>query len=193
MNTNSMFGVKVGPHSVSAPTQRKLGWPLVLGVVLIVAGFVGLLNPSLATLATVVVYGWVLFLGGVFETAGALRTRNVVGFPLRLLTGVLAILAGGVMLARPDAGALTLTLVVAGFLLIGGLFRIGSAVALKFSGWGWAALSGALTTLLGAMIWAQWPVSGVWVIGLFVSIELILRGWAWVTFALVERRLTRIA
>ena len=45
-------------------------------------------------------------------------------------------------------------------------------------------LNGAVTVILGILVLAQWPVSGLWVIGLSVSIELILYGAAWIALAL---------
>jgi uncharacterized membrane protein HdeD (DUF308 family) len=38
--------------------------------------------------------------------------------------------------------------------------------------------------VLGILVLAQWPVSGLWVIGLFVGIELIFYGGAWIALAL---------
>jgi uncharacterized membrane protein HdeD (DUF308 family) len=49
---------------------------------------------------------------------------------------------------------------------------------------GWQALDGAITLLLGLLVLAQWPVSGLWVIGLFVGIDLIFYGCAWIALAL---------
>ncbi len=49
-------------------------------------------------------------------------------------------------------------------------------------------LNGVLTTLLGLMIWRQWPGSGLWVLGLFFGVGLIFDGWAWVFLALAMRR-----
>ena len=91
-------------------------------------------------------------------------------------------------LRHPDKAALTLTLLLAAFLMAGGVIRIAAAVSLQFPNWGWQVVSGALNLLLGILIWAQWPVSGLWVIGLFVGIEMIFNGWTWVMLALTLRR-----
>ena len=50
-------------------------------------------------------------------------------------------------------------------------------------------LSGFLSFLLGILIWAGWPESSAWVIGLFVAIDLIAGGWALVMLALAVRGL----
>lgn len=41
---------------------------------------------------------------------------------------------------------------------------------------------------MGAMIIAQWPVSGLWVIGLFVAIERIFNGWSYLFVAVAARK-----
>jgi uncharacterized membrane protein HdeD (DUF308 family) len=188
MKTNTLFGVSVGEEPVRERTSsRRWAGYLFLGIALIIAGCVGLSTPVVMTLASVIAYGWLLLVGGLFETGAAVSTRQAPGFPLRLLAGVLSILAGGVLIVRPGLGALTLALVLAGFFLIGGLFRIATALALKLPGWGWMFTGGAISTLLGVLIWAEWPVSGLWVVGLFVAIEIVNRGWAWVMYALAER------
>jgi uncharacterized membrane protein HdeD (DUF308 family) len=54
-------------------------------------------------------------------------------------------------------------------------------------GWGWLLFGGIVAVLLGAMIASRWPVSGLWVIGLFVAIELIMNGWTYVFLALAAK------
>jgi uncharacterized membrane protein HdeD (DUF308 family) len=46
----------------------------------------------------------------------------------------------------------------------------------ELDGWGWMVFAGILNIILGLLIYAQWPASGLWVIGLFISIELIIQG-----------------
>jgi acyl dehydratase len=76
-----------------------------------------------------------------------------------------------------------LTLVMALFFFVGGLFQIVDSAVLGFSGWGWHLIDGLITIVLGLMILAQWPASGLWVIGLFVGIDLIFYGLAWIAIA----------
>ena len=54
-------------------------------------------------------------------------------------------------------------------------------------GWGWQALDGIIAFVLGLLVWTQWPASGLWVIGLFIGIDLIFYGAAWIAFALSLR------
>ena len=81
-----------------------------------------------------------------------------------------------------------MTLIIAIFLIISGIFRIVSALSERFTGWGWVLLNGGVSLLLGLLIYKQWPLSGLWVIGLFVGIDLIFNGWAWIMLSLAMRK-----
>jgi uncharacterized membrane protein HdeD (DUF308 family) len=87
---------------------------------------------------------------------------------------------------------LGVTLLVALGLLAGGILRIVVSVIERFDGWGWMLLSGVVSFFLGAAIWRQWPLSGLWVIGLFVGIEMLASGLSWVMLGLAVRRAPRV-
>jgi uncharacterized membrane protein HdeD (DUF308 family) len=80
-----------------------------------------------------------------------------------------------------------LTLLVAIGLLAGGILRIILSVVERFDGWGWMLLNGVVSLLLGLAIWRQWPLSGLWVVGLFVGIEMLCSGLSWVMLGLALR------
>jgi uncharacterized membrane protein HdeD (DUF308 family) len=90
----------------------------------------------------------------------------------------------------PVRASAVLTLVLAGILIAVGLSRIIMALQLRVAvaGWYWSLLSGLVSILLGGMIIAQWPESGLWVIGLFVAIELLFSGWSTIFVALAARQ-----
>ena len=65
---------------------------------------------------------------------------------------------GILLLVNPVEGALALTIVLAAFLVVEGVFKI--IMAWRVRGhprWGWLLASGILSLVLGALIWAQWP------------------------------------
>lgn len=169
--------------------RPKWGWFLVLGIALIVLGAVALAAPWLATLTSVLLYGWLLVFGGVFEVVAAFWAKEWRGIFLHLLGGILSAVVGALIVTHPEAGAEGLTMVLATLFLVGGLFRAGAAVVLRFPNWGWAAAGGIVTAFLGVLVWRAWPFSALWLIGTFVAIELLSRGWAWVMFALAARQI----
>lgn len=173
--------------------RPKWGWFLVLGISLIVLGAVALAAPWLATLTSVLLYGWLLVFGGVFEVVAAFWAKERRGIFLHLLGGLLSAVVGTLIVTHPEAGVEALTLLLATLFLAGGLFRAGAAVVLRFPSWGWAAVGGLVSAFLGVFVWRAFPVSALWLIGTLVAIELLLRGWAWVMFALAGRQIWKPA
>lgn len=172
--------------------HRNWGWFLALGVLLLLLGAAALGASVALTLASVMLFGWLLIFGGVMEAIHAFwRERGWGGVFINLLTGLLYVVVGFMMVANPGEAAATLTLLIALFLMFGGIFRIAVALMLRFPHWGWLALHGLINLLLGAAIWRQWPLSGLWVIGLFIGIDLVLNGWSLVMLGLVARKLPR--
>jgi uncharacterized membrane protein HdeD (DUF308 family) len=106
-----------------------------------------------------------------------------------LLTGILYVVVGFMMVANPGVAAVTLTLLIALFLMFGGIFRIVVALMLQFPHRGWLVLHGLINLLLGIGIWRQWPLSGLWVIGLFVGIDMVFNGWSLVMLGLAAKKL----
>jgi len=167
--------------------RHKWGWLLVLGLSMVILGTVALIIAPAATLGTVLVLGWLLVVSGVVEAIQAFRVRKWTGIFLHLIGGVLGILVGLLIVTHPVAGALVWTLLFASFFTAIGLFRLVAAIRLKFPNWGWAAFDGAVTLVLGTLLWIDWPGSGLWFLGFAVGVSLLLRGWSYVMFAIAVR------
>ena len=188
---------RVGPPGLLAGAAESLranwGWLVAMGIALIILGSVAISAAYIATYATVMVFGSLLLVGAVFHVVAAFWARRWRGFFLHLLAGVLYFIAGLFMIDNPLLAALTLTLLVAALLLVEGIVRIVLSVAERFEGWGWVLLNGVISVLLGVAIWKQWPVSGLWVIGLFVGIDMLFSGVSWLMLGLGARSLPRPA
>lgn len=162
-------------------------WFVVLGVALVVLGMIALGSTVVASLAVEMTFGVLLLIAGVGETFGSFWARRWSGFFLHLLSGLLSIVVGVMFLARPGAGLVALTLVVASLFLVGGTFKIVAAVGYRFAHWGWPLISGLLDVILGVLILAEYPASALWVLGLFLGINLIFRGAHWIGLGLALR------
>jgi uncharacterized membrane protein HdeD (DUF308 family) len=172
-------GTNSGWHLLGAEElRRNWGWILALGIALVILGVVALSWSMLTTLVSVVFFGWLLFIGGILSVIHAFFQRRWGGFFIELFTGLLYIVVGLMVVANPAASAVALTLLIAVFLMIGGIFRIITALVIRFHHWVWMLLNGVISLLLGLMIWSEWPVSGLWVIGLFIGIDMIFYGWS---------------
>ena len=171
--------------------QRRWGWLLALGILLIILGTTALVLVPAATLATVLVLGWLMVFSGAIEAIQGFRQRKWGGVVLHLIVGLLGVLVGLLIVTHPLAGALAWTLLLASFFVAIGLFRTIAAIQIKFPNWGWALFDGLVTLGLGIMLWVQWPWSGFWFLGLALGVTLILRGWSYVMLAIAIRSLRR--
>jgi uncharacterized membrane protein HdeD (DUF308 family) len=166
------------------------GWFLALGIALVLLGFAAIVRSVTATVVSMLFFGWLLVIGGGMEIVQAFMVGKWAGFFVHLLVGVIYLVTGLLMVRRPILSAEVLTLFMAMFFLVTGVFQLAASLWIHVPGWGWQALDGAITTLLGILVLTQWPLSGLWVIGLFVGIELIIRGAAWIELALELRSMS---
>lgn len=181
--------------SVPAPVSEEIDalkkewvWFLVLGIGLVVVGMIAIGAAFFATIATVAVFGVLMVIGGIGQTISAFWSPRWRGLFVHLLTGILYLVVGVIVIDNPVESAVALTLLMACFFVVVGLFRVVVALIERFHNWGWALLSGCIAALLGLLILEQWPASGVWVIGLFLGIEMIFNGMMWIMMSLMLRR-----
>jgi uncharacterized membrane protein HdeD (DUF308 family) len=172
-----------------APLRAKSGWIVALGVVYLIAGFIALGSVAMATVASVFFVGIMMILAGVVEIVNAFQVKSWGKFILWLLLGILYVVAGFAAFENPLFAAAILTLVLGVALIVSGIMRIILAFGMKEGmPWMWIVLSGVITFLLGAIILAHWPVSSVYVLGLFLGIDLVFAGVGWIGLGLGLRR-----
>jgi uncharacterized membrane protein HdeD (DUF308 family) len=146
-------------------------------VISIVLGFAALLFPFAATLAAELVLGAVLVAAGVAQIGHGVQLRAWKGWGVLVAGGALSILVGGLLLLFPWTGALSLTLILAAFFLIGGAMRAILSFRMRpQSGWGWLLASGLLSAALGLIVLTQWPQAARWLLGLLLGVDLIFSG-----------------
>jgi uncharacterized membrane protein HdeD (DUF308 family) len=175
--------------------EKSWKWLLFIGILTTILGFVGLAMGVMMTIVSILYFGFMVIFGGMLHL---FNTPSLDGWKNKLLAGLIGILyivSGMVIISYPAASASWFTLFIAAFLMVSGIFRIiaGSMSRDELKGWGWMVFSGVLALVLGGMIYAQWPYSGLWVIGLFVSLELLMQGFAMLSVAMATRSLQRQA
>ena len=171
--------------------HRRWALFLSVGVALMALGIVATLTAGLSTIVAVDFFGWILVIAGAGVTIHAFWAKRWSGFFLQLLSGLLYLAAGWMLATHGELSAIALTLVIAISFVVQGAFRIGAALSTRIDGWDGLLVSGIITLLLGLMIWNEWPLSGVWVIGLFVGIDMFFYGGWFVSLALAVRTLGR--
>ncbi len=169
--------------------RRNWGWLLALGILEVLAGVASLSYPFLTTAIATQVFGLLLLIGAGVQLASGIWAHQWGGFFLHLISGLLYFFLGVLFLRHPVGAAAISTLVLAMFFICGGVVRLVVGFTQRYAAWGWTVLSGAISLLLGLMIWQQWPSDTVWVIGTFVGIDLIFHGWTWIMLALAVRQI----
>jgi uncharacterized membrane protein HdeD (DUF308 family) len=172
-----------------AETLKKYStWFMIYGVVMAILGLIAIAMPGIASLAASIFIGWILVAGGVIGLFADLSAgRSAPGFWWNLITALLYLAAGIVLLINPIAGVLTLTIVLAAYLLAGGAAKIFLAFGHKRDvpmAWGWVLFSGLIDIVLAMLIISGLPGTAVWAIGLLVGINLFMMGVAIVFSAL---------
>lgn len=159
---------------------------MLFGVLMVVLGFFAVAYSILFTLVSIFWIAWVLIIAGVIEAVHAFRHRegHLIWY---ILEAMLAIVVGALLLRSPAIGALALTLLLAAYFIIAGVFRIVAALMLRLPYWGWTLFSGILSLALGIIVWGGWPATAFWVLGLFVGINLLFTGFSRIMLALALR------
>src|SRR5882724_6081634 len=140
----------------------KAHWKAFLfeGIVLALLGLAAMIVPPLASLAVTIFLGWMFLISGIAGLFVTYWARQMPGFWWSLFSAALAVLAGGILLARPVQGILTLTIVVGAYFLAEGVVTIMYALEHRreLSGrWSWLLLSGVMDLLIAFIVIAGLP------------------------------------
>ncbi|MGW4568021.1 HdeD family acid-resistance protein [Streptomyces sp. NPDC004561] len=177
------------PGNKAASMRQEFGWLAVLGVVLVLAGLVGLVYTGLATLTSMLLFGWLLLIGGIVGLLHAIQARGAPYFWLGVIVAALNIAAGIVVVRLPHAAAAALTMFAALLFLAAGLFRLVGSLVVRGPQFGWTLLLGAFDLLLGILVLAHWPSSSQYAIGAFFSLALLFDGLGLVATGYGGRRI----
>ena len=159
------------------PANR--GWSVAIGVILIALGVFAIAEPFVAGLAVTVFVGWLLLFGGAAHLIASFRGGGAGRVVWQVLLAIVYVIGGLYFLTHPLLGLKSLTLLLAVIFFVEAVFRLVTYFQSRgemHSGW-WL-VNGLVTLLLGFMIWAQWPSSSVWAIGLLLGVNLLMAGFA---------------
>jgi uncharacterized membrane protein HdeD (DUF308 family) len=183
----------------SNPAELKKiarNWKFVrtLGIVLLVGGLIGMLAPQFLTVAIIKMLGFLLLLGGVAQTASALQLRGKRVIAPIVISGLLMAGCGLLFLVQTTATAKAFTLILGAFFLVQGFFKVSGAFYVKPDPvWGWIAIEGVITVVLGALVLSVWREPTSSILGLLVGINLFFSGITALAVASNLRRLDETA
>ena len=174
--------------SIQSASRRST----ILGVITVILGLLAMGTPMISGLTVAVMVAILLIVAGLFRLVWAFGAESFGRGALTFVIGGLTLLVGVMVLVRPMLGLMSLTLLLAGYFLADGVFEIIASFQVKpAQGWGWLLFGGIVSVLLGWMIWSDWPVSGVWAIGVLVGIKLMFAGFEMIFLGSAARQLAR--
>jgi uncharacterized membrane protein HdeD (DUF308 family) len=181
-------------NDMQSAIRNALGahWQLFLlqGAIMIVLGVLAVAVPAAATIAVDVYVGWLLLISGIVGLVAMFSAKNIPAFLWSLITAALSAAAGILLISKPVAGALSLTLLLTVFFIVEGIFQIATSFVYREvmrDSWGWMLVSGFADLALAAIIILGWPTTAGLALGLLVGVNLITSGWAIVMAALAGR------
>ncbi len=171
--------------------RKNAGRMIFAGVLSVIAGLLCIARPAFGSMSVTLIVGFMMIVGGVARMFGVFSADSFGHGLLALLGGILTLLAGLVTVAMPGLGLATLTLILAIWLLVDGLSGIMLSFRLRPGhGWGWVLLSSVAALILGCMLLAHWPWSGLVAVGLLAGINLLMSGLSMISIGAAVRRLT---
>lgn len=172
-------------------TSISKNWVLFLvwGIALIILGLLAISISTLTTLVSVFFLGVLIFIGGIFIFIDAFKSwRDSWGsFFLHIVMAILYLIAGAMLMINPTSAAISLTFILGVFYIVLGAFRLGSSFNFDLPHWGWRFFNGIIALLLGILILVHWPASSLFIIGLFIGIDLVFTGLTYAMLAVSAR------
>ena len=163
---------------MSAVSARP-SWLMIEAVILIVLGALAIVFPLFTGIAIAVFLGWLLMIVGVLGLVSAVVGRDHAHLGWSVASGVIAILAGLLLLSHPLFAVVALTLLIAAYLLFDGVTLVGLGLDQRKRGvlrWRWIAGAGVVDILLAVLILALSGIGSAVLIGVIVGIDLIAAG-----------------
>lgn len=177
--------------SMTEAVKAKWGWFLFAGIVFIIAGLFAFMAPFMASLVVTVIVAVGLVVVGVVQIFQAWSVQSWTGFIWQLVIGIVLLIGGLAVYFNPVASTFLLTLFVAAMFIAKGIFQIILGFRIKPNdAWGWIVAAGVIAIIVGVLIWMDYPLSGVYALGILAGISLIFTGWSYVAIALAAKRAT---
>jgi membrane protein HdeD len=175
-------------------TLPNANYLLLIGIALLVFGCMAIASPAVAGTSVVIVIGAILVVSGVVQVFNGFYEKSWASKLLSLVLGAITLLGGLAVLAHPLLGMTVLALVLAIYFVTEGIWKIIASFSFRpASGWLGVLGSGVIALVLGFLIWRQWPLSGLWAVGVLVGADLVATGLAMLLLASTVRRIKTAA
>ncbi len=153
--------------------KRHSLWYLLQAGLMVVAGILALVYPLLSAVAVAVFLGWILILSGVVQGLGLIGAARVPHFWLQLVSVVLSVIIGLLFVLNPTVAVEVLILLLIVFFMVEGISKVIFSLTVRpLPNWYWVCASGLLGIVLSIVLLLN-PSMDLWVLGLFVGLQLI--------------------
>lgn len=175
-------------YGISRAAQKNSGLIMSLGFLQVILGFIALTFVGLTTWIAVVYLGALFLVSGGAELVVGFQKRKDGHLAAHLFFGVLYMIAGAMIMWNPGENAVFLTTLIAMLLLISGTVGLVGSALERGPSWAWFAFLGAVSIFLGFSI-LQTPLeSSLWLIGTFVGVDMLFKGFTLINLAWAARR-----
>ena len=163
---------------------------LIQGVLLAILGTLAIGVPVIASVVAAAFVGWLLFFAGSFRAVSLIRAPHAPGYWSSLLLSVLTAILGLIIALFPLPGAITLAMLLTAYFIVHGISSFALAFAIRGHTGRWVLLlvGGLIDFALAGMVIAGWPGTSVFILGIYVGINLLFTGLALIFAALDARR-----
>ena len=171
-----------------ALSDRRSAWLTAEGILLIILGVFALMAPLFAGIALALTLGILLVVAGAVGLISAIAGKTHSHQGWSILSAVIALVVGLLLLASPLTGTVAITLLIGAYLLLDGISLIGLSLDHRRRGdrpWGWLLAAGLVDILLAAFIVFLSAAGSAVLIGFIVGLDLILAG---VALLMIHRR-----
>ena len=128
--------------------------------------------------------GMVILALGLLECLDAFLAKESRDFLQNLQVGVLDTVMGALIIFSVAEEPARFSLMITNYLIVRGIVRITLIYALQLPRAALSSIGGLISIVMGFMVWMGWPSTAGWFLSLCLNIEIAVRGWAIIIFAL---------
>lgn len=181
------------PNPYLVAFGKNHGWFFIWGLLLLLLGVIAISATAFTTIISVLFLGFLILMGGIVIIIDAFTFwwHKWSGLFFHFILGILYVVTGILLINSPVLASISLTLFLGIFYLLLGAFRLIYSISIRTPRWGWNLFNAIISLLLGALILSSWPGSSLYIIGLFIGIDLIISGWTYIMASIAARALKR--
>ena len=161
--------------SIAPAIKKASSWVIVWSIVTFICGILAIILPLTVSFGIALVIGCLVLAAGIAHLVFAFQARSIDGFLWQILVSVLYGVVAICLLVNPLLGVLSLSLILAIFLLSEGILEVALYFYLRqFRHSIWVLIDGIGTLILGFLMIRQWPPATPEIIGALIGISLML-------------------